>query len=386
MKNPQGNTSYFDYIIVGGGAAGLHLAMAMASDDFFNNKRIAVFDKSPKNYNDKTYCFWEKTYGKWNDCVSKTWNHACFKDKKHTLSLSLKPYLYKKINALDFYNFCKNTLVKKNTSFFFFTEEVIKLSEENNTVTVTTKNKEYSSEHVFDSRLEISLETIKENSIYINQSFKGWQIETKHPAFTPESFTMMDYSLQWNNSTSFMYILPISRTQALLEYTFFAKETINDKDFDNQLKKYIEIQLPNIEYTIKSTEKGSIPMTNYGFNKHNSKRITKIGTAGGWVKASTGYSFKFAEKNALAIVNQLKHLRKPVGYKSSYRFKFYDKLFLKILAYDNTKGPEMFANMYQNTEPELLFKFMDEETSLLEEIKFIRALTPWPFIKAIFRK
>ena len=183
-----------------------------------------------------------------------------------------------------------------------------------------------------------------------------------------------------------MYILPKNKKEALIEYTFFAPFTISDKDFDRQLKKYIHKYFPNIEYSIKAIETGSIPMTNYAFEKHHSERITKIGTAGGWVKASTGYSFKFAEKNALAIVNQLKLDQKPLGYKSSWRFKFYDKLFLKILAYDNTKGPEIFAEMYENTEPELLLKFMDEETSLFEEIKFIKALTPWPFLKALFRK
>ena len=386
MKKPQVNTSHFDYIIIGGGAAGLHLAVAMASDNYFTDKRIAIFYKSPKDSNDKTYCFWEKTYGKWNECVSKTWNYANFKDKKITQSLNLKPYLYKKINALDFYNFCKTTLTKKNTTFSFFTEEVFNVLEENTKAIITTKNKEYSCDHVFDSRLEVPLDTIKEKSTYINQSFKGWHIETKERAFAPERFTMMDYSIQWNNSTSFMYILPKSRTEALLEYTFFATETISDKDFDKQLKKYTNTYFPDIEYTIKAVEKGSIPMTNYAFNKHHTKRITKIGTAGGWVKASTGYSFKFAEKNALSIINQLKHDQKPLGYKSPWRFKLYDKLLLKILAHDNTKGAEMFSEIYEKTEPELLLKFMDEETSFLEEMEFITALTPWPFLKAIVRK
>ena len=384
--NSQAHNNHFDYIIIGAGAAGLHLAMAMYADNFFNDKRIAIFDKSLKDENDKTYCFWEKTYGKWDDCVSKTWKHAYFKDSKKIQSLNLRPYLYKKINALDFYNFCKSSLVKKNASFFFFTEEVTSILEDHKRVTITTNTEEYTCEHAFDSRLEVSLEDIKENSTYINQSFKGWQIKTQKHVFAPERITMMDYNLLWKKSTSFMYILPQSKTEALLEYTLFAPFTISDTDFDKQLKKYIDTFYPDTEYTITAIEKGSIPMTNYDFKKHNSQKIIKIGTAGGWVKASTGYSFKFAEKNSSAIINQLKKEQQPTGYKSPWRFKLYDKLLLKILAYDNTIGPEMFAEMYENTEPELLFKFMDEETSLLEEIEFIKALTPWPFIKAILRK
>lgn len=385
MEAVNKSSNHFDYIIIGSGAAGLHLSMAMVADDFIKDKRIAIIDKSLKENNDKTYCFWEKDDGKWNNCVSKTWRHTYFKNKEKTQFLDLKPYLYKRIDALDFYTYCKTTL-SKNASFFFFTEEVTTISEDPLKVTINTNSKNFTCNHVFDSRLPISLETIKNNATYINQSFQGWEIETKTPVFTTESFTMMDYSLQWKKSTSFMYILPKNKKEALIEYTLFAPFTISHNDFDHQLKKYIHKYFPNIEYSIKAIEKGSIPMTNYAFEKHNSERITKIGTAGGWIKASTGYSFKFAEKNAFAIVNQLKQHQKPLGYKSAWRFKFYDKLFLKILAHDNTKGAKMFAQMYENTEPELLFKFMDEETSLIEEIKFIKALTPWPFLKALFIK
>ncbi len=384
MKNNLSASNHFDYIIIGSGAAGLHLAMAMASDAFFKNKSIGVFDKSLKDNNDKTYCYWEKENSKWNDCVSKTWKHAYFKDQQKTQSLNLKPYVYKKINALDFYSYCKKKL-SKNDAFTFFTEKVTNVIDKKNRALVTTKTKEYTCNHAFDSRVEIPLDTIKKNSTYINQSFVGWQIETKNSAFAPERFTMMDYSLQWKNSTSFMYILPQTRNEALLEYTFFAPFNISDKKFTDQIKKYIDKNLPNIEYTIKASEKGSIPMTNYRFEKHNSKRITKIGTAGGWVKPSTGYSFKFAEKNALSIVNQLKSNKKPIGYKRPWRFKLYDSLLLKILAHDNTRGAEMFAEIYEKTEPELLLRFMDEETSPLDELEFIRELTPWPFIRAFFR-
>lgn len=385
MKKKQTVNNHFDYIIIGAGAAGLHIAMAMAEDNFFKDKYIAIFDKSRKENNDKTYCYWEKTNSKWNDCVSKTWKYAYFKDKQKTQSLNLKPYLYKKINAIDFYNYCKNKL-SENASFSFYKEDVINVIDKPSKAIVATRNEEYTCGHVFDSRVKISLDTIKKKSTYINQSFIGWQIETKNTAFAPERFTMMDYSLQWKNSTSFMYILPQSRTEALIEYTFFAPFTISDEKFSKQIKKYINKHLPNIEYTIKATEKGSIPMTNYCFKKHNSKRVTKIGTAGGWVKPSTGYSFKFAEKNAQYIIRQLKENKKPLGYKKPWRFKFYDKLLLKILAHDNNKGAQLFSEMYEKTEPELLLRFMDEETSLLDELEFIKELTPWPFIRAIFRK
>ena len=44
----------------------------------------------------------------------------------------------------------------------------------------------------------------------------------------------------------------------------------------------------------------------YPFYKESTKNITKIGTAGGWVKPSTGYSFKSCEKYSLKILKNIK--------------------------------------------------------------------------------
>ena len=386
MATQLNNNLNFDYIIIGSGVAGFHIAMQMQSDKFFENKSIAIFDKHTKNTNDKTLCYWEKGNGKWDNCVSNTWSTTYFKNKNNDLKIALAPYSYKKINAIDFYNYCKTTLQNSN-SFSFFTEEIINVKETKSGVSITTnQNKTYKAKHVFDSRLEISIDTIKKEATYINQSFRGWVIKATKPVFDNATFTMMDYSHSWQNSTSFMYILPKSKTEALLEYTFFAPFTIDTNDFDNQISTYIRKNFTGLKYEITEIEEGQIPMTNYNFKKHHSSKITKIGTAGGWVKASTGYSFKFAEKNAIAIIKQLKSNKKPIGLNNCRRFAFYDKLLLKILAYENNIGANIFYKIYKHTHPKLLFSFLDEETNIYQEIKLISKLPYLPFIKAIFRK
>jgi len=386
LKNQLEKLSFFDYIIIGSGLSGLQLAMQMEDDIYFKNKKVAIFDKELKNTNDKTFCFWEQMNGKWDNCVDSSWNKTIFKNSKHHLEIDLNTYNYKKINSIDFYNYCKKKLSSSNT-FSFFTEKVITVNEANNkAIVITETDKKYSCTHVFDSRLEKSIEAIKKETIYISQSFKGWVIKTTKPTFETDIFTMMDYSHTWKKSTSFMYILPKNSTEALFEYTFFAPFTIKNNEFDSQIKTYIDQNYPNIKYKITEIEQGVIPMTTYKFQKHNKSTLTKIGIAGGWAKASSGYSFKFAEKNSAAIVNQIKNNETPTGYKKSKRFYFYDKLLLKILAYDNNKGPSMFFDMYKKTDIKLLLRFLDEETSFFEEVKIISRLTPWPFLKALFTK
>ena len=183
METPIKNPNHFDYIIIGGGVAGLHIAMQMNNDSFFSNKSIAIFDKAIKNTNDKTFCFWEKGIGKWESCVTNSWKKTFFKDTEHNLEINLNPYTYKQIKSIDFYNYCKKNL-KDNSSFSFFTDEIATIEELNTSVTIyTSSNKKYSCEYAFDSRLGVSTETIKKKATYISQSFKGWVIKTTTPIF-----------------------------------------------------------------------------------------------------------------------------------------------------------------------------------------------------------
>ncbi len=64
--------NYF-YVIVGEGLAGLQLALRLKRDLFFKGKQIAIIDHAPKDYPDKTWCFWEEGNGNWDHLVSHEW-------------------------------------------------------------------------------------------------------------------------------------------------------------------------------------------------------------------------------------------------------------------------------------------------------------------------
>ena len=53
----------YDYIILGRGCAGLSLIMHILSSSHLSNKRILLIEKEVKNKNDRTWCFWEKGNG-----------------------------------------------------------------------------------------------------------------------------------------------------------------------------------------------------------------------------------------------------------------------------------------------------------------------------------
>lgn len=377
------NYPHFDYIIIGNGLAGLQLALKFASDSFFDDKNIALIDPSEKDSNDKTWSFWETHPSHWDAIVHKAWQHATIKTSKKTIELHLEPFTYKTIRAIDFYNHAK-TQLSQHKNIHFILETVVQL-EETSHVIVKTNKRSYTASHVFDSRIPEAFFKPSLKHTTITQHFKGWIIKTQVPTFNKDAIVMMDYRLKDGEQTTFTYVLPFSETEALIEFTYFTEHVVNEFIYDHFIKEYIDTFLKIDTYSIVETEKGTIPMTSFPFEDFNTKHITKIGTGGGWVKGSTGYSFKHTEKKVALILENLKANNNPSHNLFKGRFKFYDKVFLKVLKDENHKGEWIFQQFYGKNATQTMFRFLDEESTIFEELKIMWSLFSWSFIKAFFK-
>lgn len=373
----------FDYVIVGNGLAGFQLALKMVSDSFFDDKFIILIDPSKKNNNDKTWSFWETEPSHWNHIVHQSWKKATVFTSKKAINLDLSPYQYKTIKSIDFYNAAK-TKLKQHKNVSFVNDLVISITKATVNI-VKTKNNSYKAKHVFDSLLPETFLKPTTKHLTLLQHFKGYIIKTNTPSFNENVITMMDYRIKDGNQTTFTYVLPFSKKEALVEFTYFTASTVNDQTYDYFIKTYIKNHLKIDDYTLIETEKGVIPMTNFPFENFNNKHITKIGTAGGWVKGSTGYSFKHTEKKVSIIIDNIKNNRPPSKNLFKKRFKFYDTIFLKVLLDENDKGEWIFEQFYSKNNTQIMFKFLDEESTFFEELKIMGSLFSWSFIKAFFK-
>ena len=127
-------------------------------------------------------------------------------------------------------------------------------------------------------------------------------------------------------------------------------------------------------------------MTCYPFWKHNTKNILNIGSVGGWTKASTGYTFKNTTKKSKALVAFLSKETDLRKFHKTNKFWFYDLLLLDILDKKNELGSSIFSALFKKGNPSLIFKFLDEETSVWEDLQVIWKCPKMLFIKAVFRR
>ena len=375
----------YDYIICGGGASGLSIASGLSQDSYFLNKKILIIDPEfPKKEYDRTWCFWENEKSQWDDLTFHKWEKVIFKSKEIDKVISLNPLRYKMLKSMSYYN-KGNEIVSKNSNIKSLKEKVINVKDNGNYCEVITENGHYSSTKVFNSILNWKL--LKDNKKYplLIQHFEGWFIKTEEDIFTEKEATFMDFSIEQNSNTRFMYVLPFSKREALVEYTLFSKDILDKKGYKSAIVDYLK-KAGIKNYTVTNKESGKIPMTGFPFHKQNSKNIIYIGSAGGWSKPSTGYTFKNIERKSKTLLKFLKKQDNFKKYSRRTRFWFYDLIFLDVLYQNNHLGRKLFTEMFKNNPPELIFKFLDEKSNFIDELKIMSSFSTSIFIKTILKR
>ena len=93
----------FDYIIVGGGCAGLSLAYELEINEKLKNKTLAIIEPRAEYKKDKTWSFWKVAAHNFDDCVKKNWENFSINVPKKTNYLECNIYPYQSIDSCLLY-------------------------------------------------------------------------------------------------------------------------------------------------------------------------------------------------------------------------------------------------------------------------------------------
>jgi lycopene beta-cyclase len=378
----------YDYIITGAGCAGLSLLQRMMKHSFFSNKKILLIDKTEKNNSDRTWCFWEQQPGVFEDIVYHRWQQIDFHSNYFSARFDLEPYQYKMIRSIDLYaTVLKESENHSNIDIIY--EDVQSVLNNEDVAVVKTVNHEFYASYIFNSIIfeDWKKEAAQKKNYVLLQHFKGWMIETNDSIFNERIATFMDFRVEQNKRTTFVYVLPIANNKALIEYTLFSEKILQQEEYNAALANYIQCFLNIKKYTITHTEFGIIPMTNYSFLK-GENRIINIGTAGGQTKASSGYTFQFIQKHSDKIVEALINNKNPLLKEAAFkkRFYLYDNILLNVLHHKKIYGDKLFAQLFKNNKPQSILKFLDNETNLKEELKIMNSVSLKTFLAAAIKE
>ncbi len=387
----------FDYIISGGGCAGLSLLVHMIRSGAFTDKKILLADKGPKTGNDRTWCFWEKGKGPFEEVVYRKWDRLWFHGQGYSALKDIGPYRYKMIRSLDFYQYC-HELIRRQKNIEVLYGHIDSVRSDEKATYIKVDGREIPGRFIFNSVLPGPRRPLSRHH-YLLQHFKGWIINSEKALFNPEEATLMDFRVSQEWGTTFVYTMPFSPTRALVEYTIFSEKIPEQMAYDEGLANYVSEFLHAGKYSIEEEEYGIIPMTDHPIEGrvHN---IVPVGTAGGCTKASSGYTFQFIQKQSGAITASLRLTGDPsisgrAASSDKYltglhpagrnRFRFYDSVLLNVLSTGKLSGELVFTDLFSRNRIGDLFSFLDNESDLLQDFRIIRTLPAIPFLKAAFQ-
>lgn len=396
---------HYDFLLAGGGMAGLSLAHYLSREPSLRDKRILLIDRAPKTRNDRTWAFWERGTGPFENLLHRSWEAVWFHgpaSSQFSRKLDLDAYRYKLLRGIDFYEFVQGELAKyPNVELLY--SPIQRVTSDERGGTVETEAGTFTADWVFDSTFRLAamrpfdLEFRNQESEIRNQKsthqtllqhFKGWVVKTAVPAFDPEEPTMMDFRIdQPNGECRFLYVLPVSETEALVEFTLFTPALLQPEAYDEALRGYLREFLNIQEYTVLEEEFGIIPMTDEPTTERPSPRVVRIGTAGGTTRPSTGYTFARTQRHLQTLTQNLVRHGQPFGASGGAvpipkRYLFYDRIFLNVFLNRRHRPADIFTKLYQRNRAAAVFRFLDEENTFSEDLRVMWAVPKLPFARA----
>ena len=351
----------FDYIIIGGGCAGLSLAYELDLHSKLKDKTLAIVEPRDEYKRDKTWSFWKVSPHNFEDCTIKSWDNFTINIPSHLKHVDCKNMPYQTIDSGLFYQKIIDK-IKQNTNIYFF----------KNINEVNTENS-----FIFNS---VGDKIDNKSSLW--QHFSGIEIETSKDFFDEKIFNLMDFDCDQKNSVHFFYTLPFSKTKALIETTWISDlNNTSLNDYDIQLKDYIEDKLKIKNYKINYKETGAIPL----FHPNNIKKLNQIeiGTAGGMTRLSTGYTFLNIQEQSKYIRKNIENIKDTKIFSIERKYEFLDNIFLKVLKKNPERMAQIFYRMF-NSSPNTVINFLSNKSNILEDISIISKMPKWVFLKQLF--
>ncbi|NJB87548.1 lycopene beta-cyclase [Lewinella marina] len=366
----------YDIAVAGGGLAGLSLLYHFARAGKLRGKRVLLVDPERKSVHDRTWSYWERGAGPFDDIVAHRWERVTLANSTGHCTCDLRPYAYKLIRSTDFYAKV-NPVVDAIEGLTYLPARISSVEKTPTGARLIADGKEYKADRVYSS-LPHPLDYREVRQPYLDQHFRGWFVETTEPTFDPDRPTFMDFRTPQAGETRFFYVLPFSKTHALVEVAIFGNHHLTTEAYDALLRDYIGEHWTRSDYRITHSESGNIPMTTYPFPRRDGNLIY-IGLGGGAARPSTGYTFYGLQRQLARMAAAYPEPATVAPWPA--RHLLYDATLLRILERSAVAGEEVFVDLFRRNPPARVLAFLNGESSLWEELRLMSTVPLAPFAR-----
>ena len=209
-----------DFAVLGGGMAGLQVAVSLSRSLKGSGQNVTVVEPREAYKDDRTFCFWNVSETPSTPAIAHRWSKWRVQANGRSHTASSDRYEYVCIPGEAFYQHAIKELdaSEEVTLVTSTTAHRVQASTDNQTLRVITNHGDLNSRVVYDTRPSGLL--IERSEVL--QHFQGWHLKSDSAVFDAETVTLMDFDVPQEQGLHFMYVLPFSANEALVESTYFS--------------------------------------------------------------------------------------------------------------------------------------------------------------------
>jgi len=370
----------FDLVILGGGCAGLSLAVALAA----HGERCPttlVIEPRTEYTNDRTWCFWNDHSRPLQCAIQQSWQSMRLLHGSLSVSLDCGKTPYQMLAASDFYAMAQRVIAQQpKIELRQGTSVIGEPSLSGNGWRLRSSAGEVTAHSVVDTRPS---QSPRRDGAVLWQSFYGQEIECNAAVFDPFALDLMDFLAPDPRHVAFIYVLPISSTRALVEVTVFGAAPLEPQALAPWLEAAIAKRVEAASFTTLRCEHGILPMGLIDNPRPTPPGCVKVGVMAGGARASTGYAFQRIQQWASECARALVSQGQPVAHQADpWPLRWMDRIFLEVLRTEPSRGASLFFSLFSRTEPARVIRFLSGRASVVDSLHVIAAMPVAPFVRA----
>lgn len=371
-----------DILILGGGCAGLSLAMRLAAHGA-DCPRVAVVESRAHYANDRTWCFWDDGSADLRDLVQQRWSTVAVAHGEQRITVGCLASPYAMIPAEAFYAHATEQLAANPRVSLTLNEPVLAEPRQVEGLwRVKTPGGERAAKRLIDTRPQ---HAPRRGAMGLWQSFLGHEIECAEDRFDPGTARLMEFPSARGGRISFLYMLPFSPRRALVEMTVFDPAPFGPDDLAEALDNLVAEEIGGAKHVVLRTEHGVLPMGQVVAPPGRKEDgHVKVGLTAGGARPASGFAFQRIQKWAAACAAALLAGRAPITHAPDpWITRAMDALFLRVLRAHPEEAPRLFVALFALRDPGGLIRFMSDGATLVDYGAIIVALPPGLFLREI---
>jgi lycopene beta-cyclase len=374
----------FDYLIAGGGLAGLSLACHLVHSPL-RHRSILILERDPGHVDNRIWGFWTDRPGLFDPAIERAWHRLHISTPNCDRTLDLGRYRYAAVRGADLHAFaCRELAAFGNVSWL--QGDVQHIEDSPAGASALVDGQTFEADWAFDNRFRRADAIPVGSDGCLSMRFRGWEIAASRPAFDVSTVSFLDFRTPHKNDIRFFYVLPFSKNRAMVEYTLFSTARLDRWEGETALRDYLRRVWSLDDYTVLRQEAGSLPLTRRVFPRRLGQRVMSIGLKGGRMKPTTGFAYQRIQRDSEAIVKSLLRTGTPWHVPDSPgRYRLYDAVMLEVMEQQGEAIQSVFGALFRRNPIERVFAFLDECAAPWQDAQLIATLPPSLFVPYLFK-